>query len=107
MLQYLFYKGCPQGCDWSFLTEDAVMFNRVVMIKSGVRLGEVTLGFRKLRRRRPRLESRFALSCAIGRNRGADPGVCRVILGLGLGLRLVRLARSSSNRGKPSHCGRT
>ena len=34
--------------DWMFLMDDEVMLNRAVMSKWGFRLGEVTLGFRKL-----------------------------------------------------------
>jgi hypothetical protein len=33
--------------DWMFLLDDAVMLNRAVMSKWGIRLGEVTLAFRK------------------------------------------------------------
>ncbi len=33
--------------DWMFLMDDRVMLNRSVMSKFGVRLGEVTLSFRK------------------------------------------------------------
>lgn len=33
--------------DWMFLMDDAVMLNRSVMSKFGVRLGELTLSFRK------------------------------------------------------------
>jgi len=36
--------------DWMFLMDDEVMLNRAVMSKWGVRLGEVTLAFRKLRK---------------------------------------------------------
>jgi hypothetical protein len=35
--------------DWMFLMDDEVMLNRAVMSKWGLRLGEVTLAFRKLR----------------------------------------------------------
>lgn len=34
--------------DWMFLMDDEVMLNRAVMSKWGIRLGEVTLAFRKL-----------------------------------------------------------
>jgi len=34
--------------DWMFMMEDDVMLNRAVMSKWGFKLGEVTLGFRKL-----------------------------------------------------------
>lgn len=34
--------------DWMFLMDDEVMLNRAVMSKWGVRLGEVTLAFRKV-----------------------------------------------------------
>jgi len=33
--------------DWMYLQEDGVMFNRSVMKKFGIRLGEVTLFFKK------------------------------------------------------------
>jgi hypothetical protein len=33
--------------DWMFLVDDKVLLNRTVMSKLGVRLGEVTLSFRK------------------------------------------------------------
>jgi hypothetical protein len=33
--------------DWMFLLDDEVMLNRATMSKWGVRLGEVTLAFRK------------------------------------------------------------
>jgi len=33
--------------DWMFLMDDKVMLNRAVMSKFGIRLGEVTLSFRK------------------------------------------------------------
>jgi len=33
--------------DWMYLPEDGVMFNRSVMNKFGIRLGEVTLFFKK------------------------------------------------------------
>ena len=33
--------------DWMFLVDDKVMLNRAVMSKFGLRLGEVTLVFRK------------------------------------------------------------
>ncbi len=44
--------------DWMFLMDDDVMLNRAVMSKWGVRLGEVTLGFRKLRSEKPSEPSR-------------------------------------------------
>ena len=34
--------------DWMFLIDDRVMINRAVMTKFGIRIGEVTLSFRKL-----------------------------------------------------------
>jgi hypothetical protein len=34
--------------DWMFLLDDRVMLNKAVMSKFGIRLGEVTLAFRKL-----------------------------------------------------------
>ena len=34
--------------DWMFLMDDRVMLNRAIMSKFGIRLGEVTLAFRKL-----------------------------------------------------------
>jgi len=36
--------------DWMFLMDEEVMLNRAVMSKWGLRLGEVTLAFRKLRK---------------------------------------------------------
>jgi hypothetical protein len=33
--------------DWMYLMDDQVMLNRSVMSKFGVRLGEVTLSFRR------------------------------------------------------------
>lgn len=33
--------------DWMFLVDDKVLLNRVTMRKFGIRVGEVTLSFRK------------------------------------------------------------
>jgi len=33
--------------DWMFLIDEQVMLNKAVMSKFGIRLGEVTLAFRK------------------------------------------------------------